>query len=187
MKYQSKKDPTVTAAYDFQDPKTKTIRMIYLTGEKAGYSFEVSSSTLKRWWTEMDVSEKEVEAELINTPYHPDVTPHYIPKPESVIEYEENKKRLRHNNELPEFSDIVSDLEHNLQKINENSKYVMVKDSKTTIWRKSKHIDVYADEILWQKFVEQGFETKENKDKDRPFAIRITTADEYEKLKAIIG
>lgn len=187
MKYQSKKDPNITAAYDFKDPKTKTIRMIYLTGEKAGYSFEISSSTLKMWWEEMPATEQEVEAEIINTPYHPDVTPHYIKKPQSVIDYENNKVKARYNMDLPQFSDMVNDLQHNLQKVSETSKYVMVKDSKTTLWRKARWIDVYADEPMWEKLVEQGFESAPNKDKERPFAIRVKTLDEYEKLKNVIG
>lgn len=184
MKYQSKKDPTITAAYDFQDPKTKTIRMIYLTGEKAGYSFEISSSTLKRWWQKLDVPKEEVDDEIINTPYHPDVTPHYIPKPESVVEYE--NMRSRSNNELPDFDGLVEDFESFSQKINQNSKYIKLLNSQTTIWRKSAGIDVYADEIMWERFVEQGLKSTPNKDKNRPFAIKIKSADDYEKLKKAI-
>ncbi len=182
MKYRSKKDPSIEAAYDFQDPKTKTIRMIYLTGEKAGYSFEISSSTLKRWWEEMNVPENEVKAEIINTPYHPDVKPHYIPKPQSVVEYEENKKRLRSNNDLPSFEDMSENLADICQKINDNSKYIKIKDSDTTIWRKSLCIDIYADEVYWERLASKGLKSTPNKDKRRPFAIRIQTADEYEKM-----
>lgn len=186
MKYKSKKDPKVIASYDFQDPKTKTIRMIYLTGDKAGNSFEVSSSTLKRWWSKVDADDKAAEAEIINTPYKPNVTPHYIPKPESVIRYEENKKKARRNIDIPEFDAFVEEFEQYFQKVNTNSSYVMLKDSKTTIWRKARWIDVYADQEVWERLVAQGFESKPNKDKERPFSVRVSTVEEYDKLRNVI-
>jgi len=184
MKYQSKKDPEIFAALDFQNEKTKTYRMIYLTGDKAGYSFEVSASTLKRWWEQVNATKEEVDAEIINTPYHPDVTPHYIPKPQSVIEYEENKKRKRYNNDLPDFDNMVEDLMPSIRKVNKD--YVLLKDSATAIWRKGTRIDVNADSIILEKCVKQGLKSTENKDKDRPFRITIVTIDDYEKLKKAI-
>lgn len=182
MKYQSKKHPEITAVYDFQNPKTKTITMIYLTGEKAGYSFDISPSTLKRWWKKVEISEQELNEERINTPYHPDVTPHYIPKPQSVIDYEEKKLNARKNLELPDFETIVDDLGSILRKANETSKYVMLSNSDTTIWRKSKVIDIYADEETWLKLVDQGLQSSSNKDSKRPYAIKIKTAEEYKKV-----
>jgi hypothetical protein len=182
MKYQSKKDPTITAAFDFQNEKTKTITMIYLTGEKAGHSFDISASTLKRWWKKMDATEEEVAEERINAPYHPDVTPHYIPKPQSVIDYENAKSTKRSNIDLPSFEDMVDTLQSVCKKVNETSKYVQLLDSDTTIWRKSRSIDIYADEQIWTKLAESGLQSTANKDKKRPFAIKITSAEDYETL-----
>lgn len=186
MKYKSKKDNSIIAAFDFEDEKCHTTRLIYLTGEKAGSSFVISNSTLKRWWTKVEADDLEAEAEIINTPYNPPVTPHYIPKPDSVIEYEANKRKAISNNELPEFDDLVTELEQYLSKINETSKYVVVRNSQTTVWRKLKWIDVYADELIWGKLVEQGLKSKPNKDKYRPYNVRIETADDYGKFKNAI-
>ena len=186
MKYKSKKDNSIIAAFDFEDEKCHTTRLIYLTGEKAGNSFVVSNSTLKRWWTEVADDDEEVKAEIINTPYNPPVTPHYIPKPKSVIKYEENKRKAISNNDLPEYDELVAELEQYLQKVNESSKYVVIRNSQTTVWRKLRWIDIYADELMWTKLVEQGLKSKPNKDKFRPYNIRINTSDEYEKFKNAI-
>lgn len=186
MKYQSKKNPDVFAAYDFQDEKTKSHRMIYLTGEKTGYSFEIASSTLQRWWKKVEATQEEVDAERINVPYHPDVTPHYIPKPQSVIEYEENKKRVKVNTDLPNFDNMAEMFETITERVNETSKYIALRGTHTTIWRKSQCIDIYVDDVLLEKFVEQGFQTKPNKDKHRPYHIKIKTAEEFDKMKIAI-
>lgn len=184
MRYKSKKDPTVIASYDFQNPKTKTIRMIYLTGDKAGNSFEISSSTLERWWSKVEADDKEAEAEILNTPYRPNVTPHYIPKPESVIKYEERKRKARMNTEFPEFKDMVNDLGSAVGKV--NTGYIYIKNTKTTVWRQANAIVLYADEQVWEKFVAKGFKSESNPDKARPFTIKVKTADEYETFKSII-
>lgn len=186
MKYQSKKDPTITAAFDFQDEKTKVNHMIYLTGEKAGYSFEVSSSTLKRWWTKVEITKEELDAEIINTPYHPDVTPHYIPVPDSVKEYEASKKRNRVNADIPDFETMSEEFASFSKKINEKSQYIAIKDSDTTIWRKAQRIDIYADQMMWERFVAQGLQSTENKDKKRPFHIKIETEKDYERMRDAI-
>jgi len=185
MKYQSKKDPTVTAAFDFEDEKCKTTRLIYLTGEKAGNSFVVANSTLKRYWKPITDNSLNIDVEQVNQPYKPDVTPHYIPKPQSVIEYEENKHK-KYNKDLPEFDTIVDELGEKLKKVNSTSNYVMF-DNKTTLWRKSTCIDVYACEEVWIKLTEAGFQSKANKDKDRPYAFKIVNADDYKKLVEVLN
>lgn len=186
MKYRSKKDPEVTAAFDFQDEKTKVNHMIYLTGEKAGYAFEISSSTLKRWWTKVDATQEEINSDIINAPYHPNVTPHYIPVPDSVKEYEAMKTKKRRNNDLPDFESMVEEFAVATQRINESSKYIALKDSQTTIWRKSTCIDIYADEMMWERFVVEGLESKPNKDAKRPFAIKVKTEKDYERMRNAI-
>ena len=185
MIYESKKDPTVTAALDFEDEKCKTTRLIYLTGDKKGKSFVVSNSTLKRWWRKVNDNPLNIDMEQVNKPYKPNVKPHYIPKPKSVIEYEENKRK-KYNSDLPDFDAIVDEIGEYLKKVNENSKYVMFND-KSTLWRKSSYIDVYATESLWGKLTEAGFQSKANKDKDRPFAFRINKKEEYEKFVEVIS
>lgn len=209
MKYQSKKDPEIIAAFDFANEKFNTTRLIYLTGDKAGTSFDVSNSTLKRWWkpltdevseeevTEAEITEKEVseesndnplniDMEQLNQPYQPNVTPHYIPKPQSVIEYEEKKKNRTFNLALPSFEDICEMFGANLAKINETSQYVKFKDG-TTMWRKSGWIDVYATEDTFAKLAESGLTSKPNKDKVRPFAFRLSTQEDFDKAKGVLG
>lgn len=185
MKYQSKKDPTVTAAFDFEDEKCKTTRLIYLTGDKAGNSFVVANSTLKRYWTPITDNPLNIDVEQVNKPYKPDVTPRYIPKPESVIEYEARKSK-KFNADLPIFDVMADKFASNLSKINENSSYVKFKDG-TTMWRKSACIDIYATESTWVKLTEGGFTSTPNKDTVRPFHIKISNADEFEKVVTILN
>ena len=192
MKYQSKKDPEIIAAFDAANDKYNTTRLIYLTGENSGKSFDVSNSTLKRWWkkvedevTEETTNPLNIDMEQVNEPYNPKVTPHYIPKPQSVIEYEEKKKK-KFNSDLPKFEEITENFGEFLSKINETSQYIKFKDG-TTLWRKSGWIDIYATENVFTKLAEAGLTSSPNKDKVRPFAFRISSSDEYEKAKGVLA
>ena len=49
MKYRSKKDPAIIAAFDFENEKCRTTTLIYLTGPKPGYSFTITNSTLSKY------------------------------------------------------------------------------------------------------------------------------------------
>jgi hypothetical protein len=190
MKYVSKKDPTVTAAFDFEDDKHHTTYLIYLTGPKKGMSFCVTNSTLKRYWDEvhdvpkvLDFTPEEVAQ--INTPYKPDVTPHYIPKPPAVIEYEEKKLKSRRNNELPTFEAIAEMFAFILAKVNERSNYVKFKDG-TTLHRKATCIKLYTVENIWEDMTHKGFKSSPNNDKDRPFAFVINTKEEFETMSEVL-
>ena len=87
---------------------------------------------------------------------------------------------------MPDFDAIVDTFGENLKKVNENSKYVMF-DNKTTLWRKSKCIDVYACEETWIKLTEAGLQSTANRDKDRPYAFKIVTDEEYKKLVEVLN
>lgn len=185
MIYRSKKDPEVTASFDFEDTKCATTRLIYLSGDKKGKSFVVSNSTLKRWWEKVEDKKTDnlldINMEEVNKPYKPDVTPHYIPKPQSVIEYEAKKNR-KYNNNLPELETIAEELGEYLIRVND--KYIKFEGG-TTLWRKSGGIDIYATETIWEALTKLGFQSKPNKDKDRPFAFHITTQEEYDKAVSV--
>ena len=193
MKYQSKKDTSIIASIEKTEEKYGTVLMKYLTGPDTGRTFSITNSTLKRWWKRVEDEEENtannplsIDINKVNEPYHPDVTPRYIPKPKSVIEYEA-KKGKKYNNELPEFEEISESLAEYCKKINDNSKYVMFHD-KSTMWRKCGAIDLYASESLWSLLTESGLQSKPNKDKDRPFAFKITNIEEYNKvLEAVKG
>ena len=202
MKYQSKKDPTVVAEVKSYDEKCKTVILEYTDGPDKGKSLSITTSTLKRWWKKLSddedsavedpVDEREekgalaVDSEKVNETYAPDVTPHYIPKPESVVNYE-NKKRKRYNQDLPDFEDVVSRLESKAVKINENSHYLKFED-KTTLWRKPTAIFVYAAEKTWEALTNKGLQSSNNNDKDRPFAFKIESAEDFEKVvEAIVN
>lgn len=185
MKFKSKKDTTITARLEAEEPKYGTVILRYLTGPETNKTFSISKSTLKRWWAKIEEentssSVLSIDTDKVNEPYNPKVTPRYIPKPKSVIEYEA-KKGKKYNNELPEFESISEEIAEYCKKINTNSKYVMLND-KSTIWRKCGGIDVYASETLWTILTESGLQSKPNKDKDRPFAFKVTNLDEYNKL-----
>ena len=105
MKYQSKKDTSSIASIEKTDEKYGTVLRKYLTGPDTGKTFSITNSTLKRWWKRVEDEEENtsnnplsIDIDKVNEPYHPDVTPRYIPKPKSVIEYEA-KKGKKYNNE----------------------------------------------------------------------------------------
>ena len=191
MKYRSKKDPEVIAAFDFEDEKHKSTYLIYLTGPKSGMSFCVTNSTLNRYWEEvkdevpkvLDFSPDEIQQ--INTPYKPDVTPHYIPKPQSVIEYEEKQHRSRGNSDLPSFEALVEMFGFMLLKVNEKSGYMIFKD-KTALHRKAKTIKLNTVENVWEELTHKGFQSSPNNDKDRPFTFVIKTKEEFETMSEVL-
>ena len=198
MKYQSKRDPEVIAELDSIN-EDGSASMVYLTGPKTDTAFEVSESTFKRWWTKMEDNEKtlnetnvqdvlNIDYEQVNTPYPEPKEQKYISKPDSVVEYEEKKKRSRSrvNEDIPSFTKIVDDLGKFAKKINETSGYLRFKDG-TTLWRKITKIDIYAAEKTWEALTALSFTSKPNNDKARPFAFEIKTMEDYEKVVTGIG
>lgn len=190
MKYRSKKDPEVIAAYDFENKKFKTTTLIYLTGPKKGYSFTINNCTLEKYWEKVDDVPKpldftEIEMEQINQPYHPNVTPHYIPKPPAVIEYEEKKKRSYMNTELPTFEEVCDMFGPILKRINEKSNYVRFKDE-TTLHIRNYKLKLYTVENIWEQLAQKGLESKPNNDKDRPFAFILKSREDFDKFAEVI-
>lgn len=196
MKYESKKDPTIIAAYDFENEKFKTTRLIYLTGPKAGQSFEVSNSTLKRWWRKLKDDEVQTEKvvetpsnplnidfEQVNQPYHPNVTPHYIPKPQAVIEYEESKKRKVASFDFPNDYDTLANMmaERNVVMKKVNRGYISLPDN-SKIKILTMGIGILASTELAEKFIARGFQAKACIEKGTPFRFDVKNADEYEKM-----
>lgn len=191
MKYQNKKAPEIFAAVDFEDEKTKTTRLIYLTGEKQGCSFVLSNSTLKRWWKHVPSTEEQDQEDMINTPYRPEVKPHRVPVPESVIEYENATKFNTDvsgdvatntvERDLPTFEMLCDDLSKYIEKTY-TDKHISLKGTKTTVWRKNKWISVYADETVRDILAYSRLPIVENKDKARPWGCRISTAEQYDSF-----
>lgn len=200
MRYQSKRDLDVIAELDCIN-EDGSASMVYLTGPKADTAFEVSESTFKRWWTKMEdektlnetqnnnpSSVLNIDYDKVNEPYPEPKEQKYIPKPDSVVEYEEKKKRgrSRANKDLPSFTDIVNDLGKFAKKINETSGYLRFKDG-TTLWRKITKIDIYAAEKTWEALTKVGLTSKPNNDKARPFGFEVKTNEEYEKAVSAIS
>lgn len=165
-------------------PNDNTVILKYLSGEHKDKTVTLTTGTLKRYWRE-EKSEKSVEEILnidmdeVNKPYKPDVKPHYIPKPDSVKEYEANK-RNRHNFDLPEFETIVEQIGFICCKVNTN--YVKLNDKASTVWRYAGHVACYCTEDVWSKLTEAGLQSSPNKDKYRPFSFIIKSKDDYDKL-----
>lgn len=186
MVYQNKKDETVQAKVLSTDDKCNTVTLEYTTGPKKGKNFVVVASTLKRWWKLIpsDDNPLGIDPEEVNKPYKPDVKPHYIPKPDSVKEYEE-KKNKRFNSSLPSFESLVDDFGSMCSKINETSKYIKFSNG-STLWRKNSWIDLYCVEEYFIILSQAGLASSPNKDKERPFHFRIENEDQYETFKKTI-
>ena len=186
--YTNKKHPEVTAKI-VKQPNESTVILEYLTGDEIGKTVTVTTGTLKRWWsksTEKSANEiLGVDADELNEPYPEPKEKKYIPKPQAVVEYEE-KKKSRFNNDLPKYEDLEGLLDDIYFKKYDKDSHFMFKD-KSTLWRKSSCIDLYVTEELWTKFTEAGFTSKPNKDKDRPFAIKVVTNDEWNLCLSVLN
>ena len=190
-KYRSKRDKNIVALFDSENAKGKTTTLVYETGEKKGKSFTISNSTLHLYWeliedepaSVLDFSQEQLKQ--INTPYKPDVVPHYIPKPKSVIEYEDKQHKNRFNSELPTFEELGDIFGPILKKINEKSKYVLFKDG-TALHRQSACMKLNTTEIIWEQLSLKGLESKPNNDKDRPFAFIIKSRTDYDIMSEIL-
>jgi hypothetical protein len=198
MTYESKKDPTVTAAFDFEDTKCNTTRLIYLTGDKAGQSFVVSNSTLKRWWRKIKTEEKVIEKtddnplgldfEQINTPYPEPKEQKYIPKPQSVIEYEESKKRNKCTFALPkdydEFANILADKNIALKKVNKG--YISLSDN-SKLKLLTNGIGVLASNELGEQLTLKGMKCRECIEKGTPFRFDIKDESMYNEMYNVLA
>lgn len=184
MKYISKKDPTVTAALDYVNEEYNTVRLIYLTGDKAGKSFDVTQSTLKRWWKkDKTVSEEEVKQEIINTPYPEPKEQKYIPKPQSVIEYEESKKRVKCTFELPasyeDFADLLATNHIEIARV--NTGYIALKDS-TKLKLLRSGIGILATTELAELLAKKGMTSKPCIEKGTPFRFDAKSQEDFDNL-----
>lgn len=190
MKYKDKRNETIIARVESENEKYGTYTLVYETGPNEGKAFDITGATLKRWWAKVDdASDEKTEAEIlnldvntINEPYPEPKKKKYIPKPDSVIEYEKKKRGRKYNDDLPSFEKIVELLGSKCSKINENSSYVKFDDKKSTLWRKSTCISVYAATDFAEKLANAGFQSSPNKDKERPFAFKIETGSDFDKF-----
>lgn len=213
MKYQSKKHPEVIARLDSKNEKFKTVMLIYLTGSDAGKSVSITEATFKRWWKkyegEVDTGvppmvKKETENvqpastspldslgidyDKVNEPYPEPKEQKYIKKPESVVAYE--NRRRKHNDDLPEFDDMTAILSSVVKKVNKG--YVRLEDG-TTIWRKPTLVNVYAADKTWEILTQAGFKSRVNTygksktiDKDRPYAFDIYSKEDFDRVVAAL-
>ena len=192
MKYKDKRNETIIARVESENEKYGTYTLVYETGPNEGKAFDITGATLRRWWSKVDETEK-TEAEIlnldvnvINEPYPEPKKKKYIPKPDSVVEYEKKKRGRKFNDNLPTFEEVVELLGSCCSKVNENSSYIKFNDKKSTLWRKSTCISVYAATDFAEKLVNVGFASSVNKDKERPFAFKIETREDFDKLVAVI-
>lgn len=189
--YQSKKDPSVTAKLEKKEEKYGTVLLEYITGNEVGKTISITSSTLKRWWklletkTEGESFEDTIDYEKVNTKYPEPKEKKYIPKPQSVIEYEA-KKEKRYNSDLPTQDCMVERFASILSKINKT--YIVFKTSGCWLERKSGYINLYASEEVWKILSEKGMEARKNgmKNTKLPVVFKITTMEEYELVAGVL-
>ena len=190
--YQSKKDETVKAIIEKEDDKTKTVILKYVSGPDIDKTVAITTSTLKRWWkaidTASDVSaskfEDSINYEQVNTKYPEPKEKKYIPKPQSVIDYEE-KKKSRYNNLLPTQDDMVARFSSILSKINKT--YIVFKNG-CWLERKSGYINLYSTTEVWELLVEKGFEARKNgmKNTKLPVVFKIESNEAYETIAEVL-
>lgn len=196
--YRSKKpDKTDLTAELVKRPNESTVILKYLTGDEKGKSVTISTSTLKRYWRkeqsdEVTETPKEktpeeilnIDMEEVNKPYKPDVTPHYIEKPESVKEYEESKRRKpKCEFKLPEtyseYADILADNDVKLKSVNKG--YIALEDA-SKLKLLSTGIGVLASTALGEALAKSGLTSRPCIEQGTPFRFDIKTSEQNDAL-----
>lgn len=190
MQYKSKKTGEL-AHFDSKDEKYGTTTLVYDSGDKKGTAFQVTSSTLKRWWKKVDDSNEQestdeepksvsdIDADKINEPYPEPKEQKYIPKPEAVKEFEARKKRVRgkYNDTLPDYETATNQLGKVLKKINKG--YAVFKNG-SSLHRLNPAIVIFAEEQYREILEGLGLEAGDNsQDGARPYRFVIKDADTW--------
>lgn len=194
MVYRNKKDPTITASFDFEDPKFKTVRLIYLSGPDTGKSFSLNKLTLRDKWelvddyvdkgTGMITGEKPWDYEQINKPYPEPKFQQYIPVPKSVLEYEAKKVRRKQCGfekpaDYEEFADILA--LHHIKMARVNTGYISLPDT-TKLKLQQLGIAVLATNEVAEKLTNVGMTCSACIEKGTPFRFDIRTKEDFDKL-----
>ena len=184
--YKSKKDENITAEV-VKCPNDNTIILKYLTGEHKDKTFTITTGTLKRWWKKVEKSALDilgVDMDEVNKPYPEPKEQKYIPKPQSVIEYEENKKRkVKLDFELPtDYNTFADALAENGVKIKRvNSGYIAMEDS-SKLKLLTNGIGVLASTELAELLAKCAITSKPCIEKGTPFRFDIKTQLDYDSL-----
>ena len=190
MQYKSKKTGEL-AHFDSKDEKYGTTTLVYDSGDKKGTAFQVTGSTLKRWWKKVDDSNEQesadeepksvsdIDAERINEPYPEPKEQKYIPKPKAVKELEARKKRVRgkYNDTLPDYETATNQLGKVLKKINKG--YAVFKNG-SSLHRLNPAIIIYAEDQYREILEGLGLEVGDNsQDSARPYKFAIKDVDTW--------
>lgn len=190
MQYKSKKTSEL-AHFDSKDEKYGTTTLVYDSGDKKGTAFQVTSSTLKRWWKKVDDSNEQestdgepksvsdIDADRINEPYPEPKEQKYIPKPKAVKEFEARKKRVRgkYNDTLPDYETATNQVAKVLKKINKG--YAVFKNG-SSLHRLNPAIVIFAEEQYREILEGLGLEAGDNsQDGARPYKFVIKDADTW--------
>lgn len=190
MQYKSKKTGEL-AHFDSKDEKYGTTTLVYDSGDKKGTAFQVTSSTLKRWWKKVDDSNEQestdeepksvsdIDADRINEPYPEPKEQKYIPKPKAVKEFEARKKRVRgkYNDTLPDYETATNQVAKVLKKINKG--YAVFKNG-SSLHRLNPAVVIFAEEQYREILEGLGLEAGDNsQDGARPYKFVIKDADTW--------
>ena len=197
MVYQSKKNPEITAALDFENEKFRTVTLIYLTGKDKGKSFTITTSTLKRWWK---VSKEELKPvtpkvldtldyDKINEPYPEPTEQKYIPVPDSVLEYEASRSRhktcdFEKPKNYEEFGDLLGT--HNVQIKKVNSGYISLPDN-SKLKLLTDAIGVLASDNLGEQLSKRGLKCRACIEKGTPFRFDIKSKEDFDILIEVLS
>lgn len=190
MQYKSKKTGEL-AHFDSRDEKYGTTTLVYDSGDKKGTSFQVTGSTLKRWWKKVDDSNEQtstdeelksvadIDVDKVNEPYPEPTEKKYIPKPEAVKKFEARNKRVRgkYNDTLPDYEGATEQVAKALKKVNKG--YAIFKNG-SSLHRLNPAIVIYAEEQYKEILEGLGLEAEDNsKDEVRPFKFVIKDVDTW--------
>ena len=180
-KNRSKRNPGIYAEMQYQKKDGK-YSMKYLNGDKLGHYFEVSLSTLERWWRVdndyvnpdvMVISGVTIPKEGLDKPFKTSEEKKQIKKPKAVLEVESQV--------LPTLESIAEILTRHKIAVKKVNKSYIVFDDETTLHRYKYDIRIYTNERVKALLENFGFIVTKNitPDKKRPFMTIAASKDQF--------
>ena len=193
IQFVSKKDDSIIVSLVHTSYRYKTVCLIYETGEKKGETFNITTSTLKRWWTKIEDNSTpldDVDFNEVDKPYPEPEKQHFVDIPKSVQIYETitaaEKKTLDFY--VPEnYEELVTFLSERGIKVKRVNKEYVILDNDIKVKLRTYGIYLLVKPEHCDPFVERGLQFKVTKEPITPCGIQVKSQEDLESCLSVLA